>query len=329
MRAFQLRAGGGLMASTGRPTPQPSAGQVLVRVRATSVNARDRLIVAGKYVVDVPTGRIPLSDGAGVVEAVGDGATRFRVGDGVVGTFHPDWLDGPFPGWGELRGTHRDGWLTQYLAVDEQSLVAMPDQLSFEEAATLPCAALTAWSAVRGVGPGDTLLVQGSGSVSLFGLQFGRLAGARVLATTSSPEKARRLGDLGASDVVDYTSTREWGARVHELTDGGVDRIVEIGGGGESIDQSVEALAHGGQIALVGNLASGSGMELTRFFRRAATLRSVSVGSRSDFEEMNRHIARHHLRPVIDRVFPFEEAPEAFAYFEEGRHLGKVVISHG
>ncbi|MEB8337502.1 zinc-dependent alcohol dehydrogenase family protein [Streptomyces endophyticus] len=329
MRSFHIQAGVGLTASTEHPTPRPSAGQVLVRVMATSVNARDRLIVAGTYAVPVPPGRIPLSDGAGVVEAVGEGVTRFRVGDRVVGTFHPDWVHGPFPGWGELRGTQRDGWLAQYLAIDEQSLVAMPDQLSFEEAATLPCAALTAWSAVRGVGPGDTLLVQGSGNVSLFALQFGRLQGARVLATTSSAEKARRLSALGASDVVDYTSTREWGARVHALTDGGADRIVEIGGGAETVAQSVEALAYGGQIALVGNLASGGGMELTRFFQRAATLRSVSVGSRSDFELMNRDIARYRLQPVIERVFPFEEAPEAFAYVEKGDHIGKVVISHG
>ncbi|MGD6741579.1 zinc-dependent alcohol dehydrogenase family protein [Streptomyces sp. BH106] len=329
MRSFHIKAGGGLTASTERPTPRPSAGQVLVRVMATSVNARDRVIVAGRYAVPVPAGRIPLSDGAGVVEAVGEGVTRFGVGDSVMGTFHPDWVQGRFPGWGELRGTQRDGWLAQYVAVDEQSLVAVPDRLSFEEAATLPCAALTAWSAVRGVGPGDTLLVQGSGNVSLFALQFGRSQGARVLATTSSAEKARRLSALGASDVVDYTSTREWGARVHALTDGGVDRIVEIGGGAETVAQSVEAVAYGGQIALVGNLASGGGMELTRFFQRAATLRSVSVGSRSDFEEMNRDIARHRLTPVIDRVIAFEEAPEVFAGVENRGHFGKVVISHG
>ncbi|MFD8159803.1 zinc-dependent alcohol dehydrogenase family protein [Streptomyces malaysiensis] len=327
MRTFQVRAGGGLITSAERPVPSPSAGEVLVRVKASSLNARDLLIVTGRYSVDVPPGRIPLSDGAGVVEAVGDGVSRFRVGDRVAGTFHPTWLYGPFPEWGQLRGTHRDGWLTEYIALDEQSAVAVPDHLTFEEAATLPCAALTAWSAVSGVGPGDALLVQGSGGVSVFALQLARLAGARVLATTSSDDKARRLSALGASDVVDYTSTPEWGARVSALTGGGAERVVEIGGAG-TLSQSIDAVAHGGQIALVGNLAAGDGMDVNRFFRRAATLRSISVGSRGDFERMNKVIAQNRLRPVIDRVFPFDQAPEAFSHFEKGPRFGKVVISH-
>ncbi|MYU16002.1 zinc-binding dehydrogenase [Streptomyces sp. SID8361] len=327
MRTFQVRAGGGLITSAERPVPSPSAGEVLVRVKASSLNARDLLIVTGRYSVDVPPGRIPLSDGAGVVEAVGDGVSRFRVGDRVAGTFHPTWLYGPFPEWGQLRGTHRDGWLTEYIALDEQSAVAVPDHLTFEEAATLPCAALTAWSAVSGVGPGNALLVQGSGGVSVFALQLARLAGARVLATTSSDDKARRLSALGASDVVDYTSTPEWGARVRALTGGGADRVVEIGGAG-TLSQSIDAVAHGGQIALVGNLAAGDGMDVNRFFRRAATLRSISVGSRGDFERMNKVIAQNRLRPVIDRVFPFDQAPEAFSHFEKGPRFGKVVISH-
>ncbi|NUH38194.1 NAD(P)-dependent alcohol dehydrogenase [Streptomyces samsunensis] len=327
MRTFQVRTGGSLITSAERPVPSPSAGEVLVRVKASSLNARDLLIVTGRYSVDVPPGRIPLSDGAGVVEAVGDGVSRFRVGDRVAGTFHPTWLYGPFPEWGQLRGTHRDGWLTEYIALDEQSAVAVPDHLTFEEAATLPCAALTAWSAVSGVGPGDALLVQGSGGVSVFALQLARLAGARVLATTSSDAKARRLSALGASDVVDYTSTPEWGARVRALTGGGADRVVEIGGAG-TLSQSIDAVAHGGQIALVGNLAAGDGMDVNRFFRRAATLRSISVGSRGDFERMNKVIAQNRLRPVIDRVFPFDQAPEAFSHFETGLRFGKVVISH-
>lgn len=180
---------------------------------------------------------------------------------------------------------------------------------------------------MSGVGPGDALLVQGSGGVSLFALQLARLAGARVLATTSSDDKARRLSALGASDVVDYTSTPEWGARVRAITDGGADRVVEIGGAG-TLSQSIDAVAHGGQIALVGNLAAGDGMDVNRFFRRAATLRSISVGSRGDFERMNKVIAQNRLRPVIDRVFPFDQAPEAFAHFEKGPRFGKVAISH-
>jgi NADPH:quinone reductase-like Zn-dependent oxidoreductase len=324
MRTYRLRQGGGLSLATGEPVPRPGAGEVLVRVRAASLNARDLLIVAGRYTVGVPAGRVPLSDGAGTVEAVGDGVTRFRAGDRVVGTFHPTWLYGPFPGWGELRGTQRDGWLAEYVTVAEQGVVAVPEQLSFEEAATLPCAALTAWSAVDGIGPGDTVLVQGSGGVSVFALQFARLAGARVLATTSSEEKARRLTRLGASDVIDHVRTPDWGAEALRRT-GGVDRVVEIGGAG-TIVQSVEALALGGQVALVGNLADGGGMDLTPFFRRAATLRSIAVGSRDDFERMNRTLSRTGLRPVIDRAFPFDAAPDAFAHFEKGSRIGKVVI---
>ncbi|MER7999140.1 NAD(P)-dependent alcohol dehydrogenase [Streptomyces sp. NPDC095613] len=326
MRAFKVRAGGGLALTTDCPVPDPSAGEVLVKVRATSLNARDRLIVSDSYSVDV-RGRVPLSDGAGVVEAVGDGVSRFRVGDRVVGTFHPTWLYGPFPGWGGLRGTQRDGWLSDHVVLDQQSLVPVPDQLSFEEAATLPCAALTAWSAVAGVGPGDILLVQGSGGVSVFALQFARLAGARVVATTSDDDKAERLRALGAVDIVNYKETPQWGARVRELTDGGAGRVLEIGGAG-TLPQSIEAVAYGGQIALVGNLASGNDMDVTHFFRRAATLRSISVGSRSDFEQMNEALGRSRLRPVIDRVFPFNQASEAFAHFERGPRFGKVVISH-
>ncbi len=306
----------------------PAAGEVLVRVKASSLNARDLPIVEGRYSRPVPPGRVPLSDGAGVVEAVGAGVTRFQAGDRVMSTFHPNWLYGALGGWGELYGVQLDGWLTEYLAVSEQSLVPVPGHLSFEEAATLPCAALTAWSALAGVGPGDTVLLQGSGGVSIFALQFARLAGARVLATTSSTGKAERLHALGASGVIDYTATPEWGARARELTDGrGADLVVEIGGAG-TIRQSITALAHGGRISLVGNLAPGDGMDLTEFLNRGATLRTITVGSRSDFERMNRVISRHELRPVIDRVFPFDEAPGAFAYFAEKTHFGKIVISH-
>ncbi|WNF00816.1 NAD(P)-dependent alcohol dehydrogenase [Streptomyces luomodiensis] len=328
MRIFQVNGAGGPVVAAERPVPTPAAGEVLVRVKASSLNARDLLIATGKYTAAVPPGRVPLSDGAGIVEAVGDGVSRFRVGDRVMSTFHPTWLYGSFPQWGELYGVQRDGWLTEFIAVGEQSVVGVPEHLSFEEAATLPCAALTAWSAVSGVGPGDALLVQGTGGVSVFALQFARLAGARVLATTSRPEKARRLRELGASDVVDYLGTPEWGAEVRALTGGrGVDLVVEIGGAG-TISQSIAAVAYGGRISLVGNLASGGGMDLTRFFERGATLRTITVGSRSDFERMNRVISQARLRPVVDRVFSFDETPDAFSWFAEGTRFGKVVIAH-
>ncbi|MGK3203459.1 zinc-dependent alcohol dehydrogenase family protein [Amycolatopsis sp. MEPSY49] len=327
-RTFQVQTDGRPVIEKNRPVPVPAAGEVLVRVKASSLNARDLPIVSGRYSRPVPPGRIPLSDGAGVVEALGAGVSRFRVGDRVTSSFHPSWLYGSLDGWGELYGVQLDGWLTEYIAVREQSLVPVPEHLSFEEAATLPCAALTAWSALSGIGPGETVLLQGSGGVSIFALQFARVAGARVLATTSSAEKAQRLRALGASDVIDYSSTPEWGARVRELTDGrGADLVVEIGGAG-TISQSITALTQGGRISLVGNLAAGDGMDLTQFLNRGATLRTVTVGSRSDFERMNRVIGQHRLRPVIDRVFPFAEAADAFTYFAKGAHFGKVVIRH-
>ncbi|WP_394437692.1 zinc-dependent alcohol dehydrogenase family protein [Streptomyces sp. SGAir0957] len=326
MRAYTVQAGGGLALTTQRAVPAPSAGEVQVRVKATSLNARDRLIVSDTYSVNVQ-GRVPLSDGAGIVEAVGEGVTRFHVGDRVMGAFHPTWLYGPYPGWTGLPGTHCDGWLRDYVVLDQQSLVAIPDTLSFEEAATLPCAALTAWSAVDGTGPGTTLLVQGSGGVSVFALQFARLVGARVVATTSDDAKAERLRTLGAHDIVNYKETPHWGVRVHELTGNGVSHVLEVGGAG-TLEQSIKALAYGGQIALVGNLASGNGMDVNEFFGKAATLRSISVGSRSELEQMSRTVARSGLRPVIDTVFPFSQAPEAFDHFERGPRFGKVVIIH-
>lgn len=180
---------------------------------------------------------------------------------------------------------------------------------------------------MSGIGPGDTVIVQGSGGVSLFALQFAVLAGARVLATTSSPEKARRLRELGASDVVDYTETPDWGVQMRRLTDDrGADLVIEIGGAG-TIAQSITALAHGGLISLVGNLAAGDGMNLTRFFGRGAKLRTITVGSRNDLERMNRVISRHRLRPVIDKVFAFENAAEAFTYFGRSSRFGKIVLA--
>lgn len=327
MWTYQVPESGGRVVRRERPVPVPAAGEVLVRVTAVSLNARDLPIVRRRYSAPVPAGRVPLSDGAGVVEAVGEGVSRFAVGDRVTSLFHPEWLYGAFPGWGELYGVRRDGWLAEFVAVSEQSVVAMPEHLSFAEAATLPCAALTAWSALSGVTAGDTVLLQGSGGVSVFALQFARLAGARVLATTSGSGKAHRLRELGASEVIDYTSIPDWGEEARSRTDGeGVDLVVEIGGAG-TIAQSVVALAQGGRISLVGNLASGEGLDLARFLNRGATLRTVIVGSRSEFERMNRVLGRHRLRPVVDRVFAFEEASDAFEYFAEGSRVGKVVIA--
>jgi NADPH:quinone reductase-like Zn-dependent oxidoreductase len=317
-----------VVASEGE-TPIPSRGEVLVKVEASSLNARDLSIVNGRFPFPGPRGRVPLSDGAGVVEAVGDGVSRFVVGDRVVNSYFPTWFGGPPRDAGDQYGTQRDGWLTEFKVVHEEALVHIPKHLSFEEAATLPCAAVTAWSAVNGIGAGDTVVVQGSGGVSLFALQLARAAGARVIATTSSDEKAASLTQLGASDVINYVATPDWGEEVRTLTDGvGVDRVVEVGGAG-NIPQSIAAINHGGHIALVGQLASGrDGFDLMSFFFAGATLRSIGVGSRTDLEEMNRVIAQHDIHPVIDRAFGFDRAPEAWSYFENESRFGKVVISH-
>jgi NADPH:quinone reductase-like Zn-dependent oxidoreductase len=325
MQSYRLN--GTLQLVDDGPTPTPGRGQVLVRVKASSLNARDLLIAAGAYPRPLKPDLIQLSDGAGVIEAVGPGVTRFRTGDRVVNSFSPTWYGGPMREYGQMYGSDIDGWLAEHVVVDQNALAAMPENLSFEEAATLPCAAVTGWNAVAGVGPGDTVLVQGSGGVSLFALQFARIAGARVVATTSSEAKAKRLQELGADEVVNYVETPEWGAAVQKLT-GGVDLVVEVGGAG-TIAQSLAALALRGTISYVGHLAGTSeGMDLMSFFFRQATLRTIGVGSRSDLEEMNRVIERHQLRPVIDRVFRFAEAPKAFEHFEHGSRFGKVVISH-
>jgi len=325
MQSYRLN--GTLQRVDDGPTPTPGRGQVLVRVKASSINARDLVIAGGNYPWPLRPNLIQLSDGAGVVEAVGPDAARFQPGDRVVNSFSQAWIGGRLREVGPMYGTDVDGWLTEYAVVDENALVLAPANLSFEEAATLPCAALTGWSAVAGVRPGDTVLVQGSGGVSLFALQFALAAGAQVLATTSSEAKAERLRELGAAEVVNYVETPEWGAAVQKLT-GGVDLVVEVGGDG-TIAQSLQALALRGTISFVGQLAAaGNGMDLMSFFLRAATLRTINVGSRSDFEDMNRAVERRQLRPVIDRVFPFAEAPQAFEHFQHGSRFGKVVISH-
>jgi NADPH:quinone reductase-like Zn-dependent oxidoreductase len=262
--------------------------------------------------------------------------TRVKVGDWIIGTFHPRWFGGPISAdyLTDRLGANLDGTLADYTVPSEEALVPMPSHLSFEEAATLPCAAVTAWVALTGhrrVTAGDTVLTLGSGGVSVFALQFARILGARVIATTSSTEKAKRLTALGASDVVNYRVTPDWDEQVRALTDGrGVDCVVEIGGPG-TIAMSLNALGVGGHISLIGASLSlsGTGLDPLLLTGRGITLGSISVGSRANFEAMNRAIAMHRLRPVVDRIFPFAQAKDAYRHFEGRGHFGKVVISHG
>jgi len=338
MRAYRIDSFGSVdgVVLGSRNDPRPGSREILVRIRATSLNYRDLMVLKGGGRGPTKLGVVPLSDGAGEIAAVGDGVTRFAVGDRVIGCFHPRWFGGPIkPDYLTDRlGANLDGMLAEYAVVSEEAAVAMPSHLSFEEGATLPCAAVTAWVALTGhrrVMAGDTVLTQGSGGVSIFALQFARLLGAQVIATTSSAAKAERLKALGGATVINYVDTPDWHEKVVELTDGrGADCVVEIGGPG-TLANSIKALAVGGHISLIGSSLSRFGFMLDPLLLggRGMTLGSISVGSRTDFEAMNRAIVLHRLRPVVDRVFPFEEAPDAYRYFESRAHFGKVVISHG
>jgi NADPH:quinone reductase-like Zn-dependent oxidoreductase len=320
-----------------RNDPRPGTREILVRVRATSLNYRDLMVLKGGGRGPTKTGVVPLSDGAGEVVALGEGVTRFGIGDQVIGCFHPRWFGGPIKAdyLTDRLGANLDGMLAEYAVINEEAAVPVPGDLSFEEAATLPCAAVTAWVALtaqwRSVTAGDTVLTQGSGGVSIFALQFALLLGAQVIATTSSAAKAQRLKALGAAAVINYVETPDWHEEVGKLTASeGVDCVVEIGGPG-TLTNSIKSLAVGGHISLIGSSLSRSGITLDPLLLggRGLSLGSISVGSRADFEAMNRAIALHKLRPVIDRVFPFEEAPDAYRHFENRTHFGKVVISHG
>lgn len=343
MRAYYLESLGNVDGLALRESGDPTPGlrEVAVRVRATSLNFRDLMIIKDAYFQPVTTGVIPLSDGAGEVVAVGEGVSRFKVGDRVAAAFHPKWIAGRVThehvanrfSAREHVGAGRDGMLTDYKILSEEALVAIPQHLSFEEAATLPCAAVTAWSALtapRQLAPGETVLTLGSGGVSIFALQFAKAFGARVVVTTSSDDKAARLRDLGADVVVNYRRTPDWDREVRAANEGrGVDCIVEVGGAG-TLARSLACAGPECQVSLIGVLAGTSGsFDLTALQRGIVTLRRVAVGSRLDFELMNRAIAFHKLKPVVDRVFPFEDAKSAYRYLESQQHLGKVVISHG
>jgi NADPH:quinone reductase-like Zn-dependent oxidoreductase len=312
------------------PDPRPGPGQVRVRVRAASLNYRDLLVVKGLYSRNLALPLIPLSDGAGEVVEVGPSTTRFAVGARVAGIFMQTWLDGALT---EAKsksalGGAIDGVLAEQVVLHEDGLVAAPDHLTFEEAATLPCAAVTAWNALiqGGVRAGETVLTLGTGGVSLFALQFARMAGARVIATSSSDAKLERAKQLGASDGVNYKTTPEWDKKARDLTGGvGVDHVVEVGGAG-TLARSLKAMRMGGHVALIGVLAGGGDCNPTPVLMKAVRLQGVYVGSRAMFEAMNQAIALHQMKPVIDRVFPFEEARAAYRHMESGAHFGKIVL---
>jgi len=331
MRAYQLDRLGSLdgLVLVERDIPSPGAGEVLVQVRASSLNFRDKIILDGWYPAPVPPGRVPLSDAAGDVVAVGAGVTRFKTGDRVINSFFPNWFGGSFNAMPEAYVVDRDGWLTEYKVISVEALVSMPEHLTFEEAATLPCAAVTAWSALSGVKAGETVLTQGMGGVSVFTVQLAKAFGARVIATTSSLEKTLRLRELGADEVIDYRASPDWADQVRALTGGrGVDRVVEVGGP-DTLVQSVKAIAYGGQISLVGVLAGAEGgIDFMPMFLSQATFQPIVVGSRRDLEDLCRTMEQHQIRPVIDSVFSFDEAKAGWSHYAGSKVTGKVVIRH-
>jgi len=314
-----------------RPDPQPGPREVLIRIRATSLNYRDHMIVQGKYFAPVTRDTIPLSDGAGEVVATGANVTRFRPGDRVAGTFFQVWLDGPPSRRNPALGVPLDGALAEYIALDEDGVVAIPPALSFEEAATLPCAGVTAWNALMATGkpvkPGDTVLCLGTGGVSILALQLAKAAGARVLITSSSDEKLQRACGLGASESINYKRFPGWHKEVDRLTGGrGADHIIEIGGAG-TLDRSYQAVAFGGKIALIGFLGGAAAENNpVPLMMKGGALHGIGVGSTAMFEQMNRAIELNRIRPAVDTVFPFEEAPEAFHRLASGDFVGKLVI---
>lgn len=315
-----------------RPVPKPRRGEILVRIKAASLNYRDLAILTQKYMSALPLPYVPASDcGAEIVE-LGEEVTRFKVGDRVTPIYTQGWHDGyPTPEQRTKRtlGAPLSGVLQDYVIVPAEDAVAIPSNLSDSEAATLPIAALTAWSTLQegGIKAGDAVLVQGTGGVALFALQFAKIMGARVIVISSSDEKLGRAKQLGADIGINYRTTPGWGVVVKEATGGrGVDIIVETAGA--TLDQSLGAIAFGGFIGIVGFVAGMKAeIPLRSIIGPMIRIQGIAVGSRARFEAMNRAIARHKLKPVIDSTFPLEKAADAFLHLEQGKHFGKIVIS--
>ncbi|MDV2995800.1 MAG: alcohol dehydrogenase [Chroococcidiopsis sp. SAG 2025] len=336
MKAYEIqndKSGLDALTLVERPQPQPKAGQVLVKIKAASLNYRDLLVAKGAYGAKSLKPIVPLSDGAGEVVAVGEGVTRVQVGDRVAGIFMQTFISGELTAEkaNSALGGAINGVLAEYVVFDEQGVVKIPAHLSYEEAATLPCAAVTAWNAMIAEGQlkaGDTVLLQGTGGVSLFGLQFAKMMGARVILTSSSDEKLDRAIQLGADVGINYKTTSDWDEKVEKLTDGrGVDLVVEVGGSG-TLSKSLRAVGYGGKVAMIGVLTGIAGDVSTgSILFKHIRVQGIYVGSRDLFEDMNRSISLHQMKPIIDRVFPFHEAKAALAYLESGAHFGKVCIS--
>jgi NADPH:quinone reductase-like Zn-dependent oxidoreductase len=336
MLAWQIRGRFGIdeLQCVDVPEPVAGPGQVVVELRAASLNYRDLATIEGRPGMQAPPALVPFSDGAGVIAAVGEGVTHVRPGDRVAPTFFQGWIDGPVTA--EARslalGGTLDGVLQQRMALNADGVVSIPDDMSFEAAATLPCAGLTAWRAVAveaPVGPGDTVLVQGTGGVSIFALQFAKARGATVIATSSSDEKLERVRALGADHLVNYARTPKWGAEVRKLTGGrGVDVVVEVGGE-ETLGQAIQCTRVGGRIVVIGVLSGYSNaIALPALFSNNLHLIGISVGSRAQFEDMLAAMQGWRMQPVIDRTFGFAQVQDALREMRAARHFGKLCIRY-
>lgn len=333
MHTFRVDSdqGIGAIRQVDRPVPEPGPGQVRVNLKAASLNYRDLVVAKGGYLRNQTRPVVPLSDGAGLIDAVGQGVADWRVGDRVMANFMTDWVRGPLT----ERVLHTalggaiDGVLAEQYLVPAYSLVRVPDHLDFAEAATLPCAALTAWNALTAAGTkaGDLVLVLGTGGVSIFALQLAKVLGARVIATSSSDAKLAKARELGADVTINYKSSPDWSSQVLDATRGtGVDHVIEIGGPG-TFEQSMKSTRVGGTVSLIGFLASGDNPGIVPAILNAQTVRGIYVGSVEMFEAMNRAISTSKLRPVIDRRFDFADSLKAYEYFASQAHVGKVVVT--
>lgn len=317
------------------PDPTPDSGEVVVRIAACSLNYRDLLVQSGKSGSGGDDPVVPLSDGAGTIESVGEGVDKWKAGDRVALTFFRDWEDGRFDMryHKAARGGSCDGVLSELVAAPAHSLVAIPDYLSLEEAAALPCAAVTAWHGLmersRPLTADDTILCLGTGGVSIYALQIAKAVGAKAIVTSSSDEKLATARELGADDTVNYRTTPDWDKAVFQLTEKrGVDHVVEVGGPG-TIEKSMKSVAAGGSIALIGVLTGFDAPQTSLFplVTKNVDLSGIYVGNRAMFERMLSFFEKHEIHPVIDRTFSFYEAPDAYSYLEKGEHLGKVVFT--
>ena len=334
MRAWTLSepVGTAGLALTELPDPSPGPRDVVVRTKAVSLNFRDHLLINGRYLRTIPPGTVPCSDMAGEVISIGSDVTSVRVGARVTSTFAPLWQDGRYSlqaAQSALGAGTTPGMLADTVVLPEYGVIAAPTTLTDEEASTLPCAALTAWHALFEEDvprPDRTLLTQGSGGVSVFALQFAVHAGLRVIATSSRDDRLERLRALGAAETINYTTEEAWGERARSLASGvGVDQVLDVGGQ-STIEQSIKAVRFGGTITAIGSLSQNAQVQVTSLFMRSIRLQGIMVGSRAMFQRMNDVFESSAVRPVIDRVFPFDRAPDAFQHLSSQSHLGKVVI---